>query len=227
MLLYGAAGSGKSIFASTFPKPLIFDADNGHKIYQQQKLFPEATYVRGDSLMAGLVKAINQIKKGTFKYDTIVLDSLTNLENIAISRMKGYSSENWQRNLYNNKGNKLTYDAWGSVSGSTIAIFTELRKYPINIVVITQLASYSDGGVEKYKPELVGKSSNESLHFSDFVVFMEKTEDGRQAHLSSTINDKFVAKARLGGVDANPITNPNYDKLIKMIGLSKPELDFS
>lgn len=227
MLLYGSAGSGKSILASTFPKPLVFDADQGHKIYEQQNLFPEATYIRGDQLMLYLTKAVQQIKQGTFKYETVVIDSLTNLENMAIQQLKGYSSKNWETNLYTSRGKKLNYDDWGSVSSSSIAVLTELRKLPVNIVIVTQLGSKFDNGFEKYIPELVGKGQNESLHFADFVGFMEKTEDGRLLHLSSTSNDKFVAKARLGFENVQPIRNPSYKKLISLIEESKPALSFS
>lgn len=226
MLIYGSAGSGRSIFASTFPKPLIFDADNGHKLYEEQKLFPDAKYVRGSSLMPGLVKAIQQIKKGENKFETIVIDSLTNLENIAIQSFKGYDSNNWETSLYTNKGRKLGYDDWGTVSSSTIAIFTELRKLPVNSVIITQLASKFDNGVEKYYPELIGKGANESLHFPDFVGFMEKTESDKRLHLSSTGNDKFEAKARLGIQNVQPLKNPSFQKLQKLILDTKPKLQF-
>lgn len=226
MLIYGSAGSGKSIFASTFPKPLIFDADNGHKIYEEQGLFPDAKYVRGDKLMLYLVAAIDQIKKGKFEYKTIVIDSLTNLENIAIQSFKGYNSQNWETNLYSSRGKKLGFDDWGAVSSSTISVFTELRKLPVNVVIVTQLAIRNDGGHEKYAPELVGKGTNESLHFADFVGFMTKTEDARLLHLSSTENDKFDAKARLGVENVQAMKNPSYDKLIKLIKETKPNLQF-
>lgn len=226
MLLYGHAGSGKSIFASTFPKPLIFDADNGHKIYEDQKLFPDAKYVRGDKLMSYISSAVTQIKDGKFGYETIVIDSLTNLENIAIQQFKGYNSKNWETNLYSSRGKKLGYDDWGAVSSSSIAILTELRKLPVNVVIITQIATRNDGGHEKYAPELIGKGQNESLHFADFVGYMDKTEDGRLLHLSSTNTDKFEAKARLGVENVQPIKNPHYDKIISLIKDSKTDLQF-
>jgi len=232
MLVYGKAGSGKSVFASTFPKPLIFDFDSGHKIYENQKLFLEAKYVRQESLKNGsllgaLALAIKQIKEGTNKFETIVIDSLTNLENTAISRMKGTNSENWDQNLYNSRGKKLDFTDWGNISGSSIALLTELRQYPINIIVITQVSTYSDSGTEKYKPELVGKGQDESLHYPDFVMFMEKHEEGRFGYLSSTDQDRFVAKARLGVSEIKPIKNPNYAKMKALIESSKAALDFS
>ena len=223
LLVYGRAGSGKSILASTFPKPLIIDADSSHRVYQESKAFPEAVYVQGDNCIPALQKAIEQVKNKTNKFETIVIDSLTALENIAVSALKGFSSEKWEASLYSSRGRKLGYDEWGAVSGSSIAILTELRKYPINVVIVTQMATVSDNGSEKYYPELIGKGQNESLHFSDIVGFMETTEGGRFLHLSSSTTDRFVAKARSLGGDLLPIKNPNYTKLLD--SLSSPTLN--
>lgn len=231
MLIYGRAGSGKSIFASTFPKPLIIDADGGHRIYEDKKLFPDAIYVRGDQVFPALQRAIEQIKAGTNVFETLIIDSLTNLENMAITAFKGMNSKNWAEGLYSARGKKLGYDEWGSISGSTIAILTELRRYNVNVVLITQLATTHDGGEEKYMPELTGKGQNESLHFPDVVAYMEAVEDSegkqRLLHISSVTNDKFVAKSRLGVSEVKPIKNPSYKKLIKIIEETKPDLNFN
>jgi hypothetical protein len=229
MLLYGTAGSGKSIFASTFPKPLILDFDNGHKIYEAQGLFPEAVYVHGKNTLVALAKAVKQIEDGENKFDTLVIDSLTNLENEAVADMRGYSTMSLADTLYTNRGKKLGYDEWGNISGSSIALMTKLRQYPVNVVIITQVADTFDDGRKLMYPELVGKGKNESTHFADYTVFMEKIDGDsgvtRLAHMTSTSADKFVAKSR-GLGDPRPIKNPSYEKLAKLIQDSKPKLDF-
>jgi hypothetical protein len=231
MLLYGRAGSGKSILASTFPKPLIIDSDNSHKLYEASKAFPDAIYARGSQSVLALQKAVGQIKDGKNKFETLVIDSLTALENIAITSFKGLSLQNWESSLYTNRGKKLNYDDWGAVSGSSIAILSELKQYPVNIVIITQLATHMDGGVEKYYPELVGKGQNESLHFADVVGFLEVAEDSegmsRLLHLSSTSNDRFVAKARSVSGDIRPIKNPSYQKLLTALSETTNNLNFN
>lgn len=231
MLVYGKAGSGKSILASTFPKPLIIDADGGHKVYESSGVFKDAKYVRGNLCLAALQKAIKQIKEGNNEFETLVIDSLTALENKAVSQFKGLNSDNWDTNLYTNRGHKLNYDSWGAISGSTIALLSELRDYPVNVVIITQVSNQSDSGKEKYYPELVGKGQNESLHFADIVAYMEKIEDtngiARLLHLSSTENDAFQAKARSVQGYLKPIKNPTYKKLIAIVGNPVLNLDFN
>jgi len=235
ILVYGAAGSGKSIFASSFPNALILDADGGHRFYEAY--YPQHTYVHGSTCLIALQKAVEQLQTtGELKdsqgrkMDTIIIDSLTNIENLAISNAKGLNVTNWSSVLYNGKGKKLNYDDWGGVSGSTIAVLTFLRDLPINLVVITQIENQSDNGHIKFVPNLVGKGSNEALHFADIVGFLTVIETGkgrdRFLHLSSTSNDNFVAKTRTLQGDLDPIKNPNYNKLISLVTKEEIKLNF-
>lgn len=228
ILVYGKAGSGKSIFASTFPNALVLDADNGHKQYQEHF---KHTYVGADKALDALSKAVQQLEAGTFKFDTIIIDSLTNIENLAISRKKGIDPKNWGNNLYAGKANKLTYSDWGDVSGSTISMLTYLRQLPINLVIITQVETKDDEGREVYKPNLVGKGSDEALHFADMVGFMEVQNDvegtSRYLHLSSSEGDRFLAKARTLQGHIEPIKNPNYEKLVQVAQQTNMKLDFA
>lgn len=230
LLLYGKAGAGKSVLANTFPKALIFDFDNGHK--QLQKAFPDNKVVtsKDGDMLDLLQNAIAQVEAGTFKYETIVIDSLTNLENMAIAQKKGMNKENWARNLYSGKGKNLSYTEWGDVSGSTIALLTYLRQQPINLVVITQIETTYNQDKQVYKPNLIGKGSDESVHFADIVGYMA-TSNGqsgveRYLHLTSTEDDNFIAKARVLKNQVEPIKNPHFDKLKKLVEDSKPDLTF-
>lgn len=236
LLIYGAPGTGKSILASTFPNALILDADNGHKLYEAN--FPQHTYVHGQGCLKALQSAIEQLQStGELvdskkrKLKTIVIDSLTNIENLAISNAKGLNVQNWTTSLYTGKGKKLNYDDWGGVSSSTIAVLTFLRELPINLVVIVQIENQHDGANMVYKPNLIGKGSNEALHFADIVGFLTVDENqngkNRLLHLSSNSTDNFVAKARTLQGDLKPIKNPSYDKIIKIIENSTINLNFN
>ncbi|MEI6221202.1 MAG: AAA family ATPase [bacterium] len=219
MLVYGSAGSGKSIFASTFPKCLIFDTDRSHGLYK--KFFPNNKYIEKNFFNV-LQQSIKKIEDGSFPFETIVIDSVTALENEAIALAKGLDPAHWSDALYTSKGKKLGYDEWGNISSSTIALFTYLKKLPINLVIITQIEDVHDSGAIIAKPNLIGKGANESLHFAEHVGFME-AKTGRTGkierllHLSSTVGDKFKAKARLMQGNVEPIKNPHYDKVLKLL----------
>lgn len=237
MLLYGKAGTGKSVLANTFPKCLVFDFDNSHKMYK--RIFPDNKYISGSITVKGremsmielLQGAIEKIKAGKFEYETLVIDSLTNLENAAISMGRGLSEANWNKNLYQLKGRKMTYDDWGNISGSTISLLMELRKYDVNIIVVTQIARKEIDRQEMIYPQLIGKGQDESLHFPDFIGYMTKVEGEKKTerylHLNSYSGDDFVAKARLVQGDVDPIKNPHYDKIKKLLEKDRKKLNFS
>ena len=229
MLLYGNPGAGKTILASTFPKALYFDFDSGTQHYEDA--FKENKYIRGDKLIDYLAKAIEQVREGTFEYETIVIDSLTNLENNAIARFKGLNSSNWATNLYSSNQKKLFQDDWGNISGSTISMLSNIRDLPVNIVIITQIDTVKDNGTIKYAPSLVGKGQYESLHFADVVGYLftkaGETKEERYLAVSATLDDNFYAKARILSGNAEPIKNPSYEKLVKLLQTEEVKLDFS
>lgn len=226
LLLYGDAGVGKSVVASTFPKCLYLDFDQGTKVYRSK--FPDnkyLTYQDGD-LFTFLKEAIKQVKAGTFKYDTIVIDSLTNVENKTIARYRGVSPDNWDTALYRDL-RKLDYDNWGSLSGSTTSLMTYLRDLPVNSVIITQVG-FKD---EMKYPQLIGKGKTEATHFADYLGFMTASREDdktvRHLHFSAGAFDKFIAKGRFAGEVPEAIKNPNYNKIIDLIENYKGEFDFS
>ena len=227
ILIYGNAGVGKSILASTFPKCLYLDFDNGTNHYE--KHFKDNKYLRGENLITYLQKAIGQIEKGTFEYETIVIDSLTNLENTAISQFKKLDINNWSQNLYQSNQKKLQYDDWGNISGSTISLLSYMRTLPINIVIITQIDKAKVDGTLKNFPMLVGKGQLESLHFADIVGYLysvnpEKPQ--RYLAISSTEEDNYYAKIRNLSAVKDPIKNPNFDKISKLLNDENINLNF-
>lgn len=241
MVIYGPAGVGKTLFAYTFPEPLVFDFDGSWKDYEQfsndenfkkqvNDKMKVLTYSDGN-LLELLRGAMIQLQKGEFKYKTIIIDSLTNLENQAITTLKGLNPNNWGSNLYTNNGRVLEWGDWGNISSSTIALLTELRKYPINFVVITQVDTTNTASGTIFDPNVVGKGKDEIMHFASYAGLLKNVEDengvSRMLYLTSTGDDKFRAKGRFIGGSIQPIKNPNYQKLLKIIKSQKVNLNFN
>lgn len=226
MLIYGAPGAGKTIFASTFPDCLYFDFDNGvRKTYINH--FKKNTYLKDKSkMMKYLIKAIDQVKKGENKFKTIVIDSLTNLENIAIGEFKDLGVNNWDRGLYK-RTKKLEYDDWGSISGSTISFLSNMRELDVNVVVITQIDRITDKGIIKHAPSLIGKGQLESLHFADAVGYMYIEDDNRYIALTASDNDTYYAKSRTLEGKIKDIKNPNFEKVRDKLNSNKFNLNFN
>lgn len=231
MLLYGEGGSGKSIFASTFPNALILDADNGHNAYKKHEKFKNHKYVHGRNVLVALKKAVSQLEKGTNQFDTIVIDSLTNLEQWAKMDIRGLDDINWGDVIYSpDKVKRGNRHSWGSVSGSSIAILLKLKDYPINVVVITQTIDAEDDGIMRKMPELTGQAKAESIHALNGIGYIERVKEGkdihRLLHISSSRTDPFIAKFRTLGGDQPPIQNPTYDKLMQVLQSDDIKLNF-
>lgn len=107
-LAYGKAGTGKTHFASTFPRPILvvdIDDEKGTKTIKEE-----------DDIDIAKVKSQEDIeelyywlKEGT-KYKTIVLDQITGLQNIFVQDVRD------RRNL--KKHDLLTRKNWGEISGN-------------------------------------------------------------------------------------------------------------
>lgn len=227
-LIYGEPGSGKSIFASTFPKCLYFDYDRGAKQYESA--FPDNKYLDSGDLTGLLAVAIDQIKRGKFEYKTIVIDSLTNLENLAIGHFRGLDYQNWSKKLYSGNQRKMDYDDWGNISGSTITLLSYMRTLPVNVVIIAQIDMVKEDKKVRYLPNLNGKGQLESLHFADVAGFLYRSPgekgDERYLSISSNIESKFFAKSRVLSGKQDDIKFPTYEKLVKVLGNTENKLYF-
>lgn len=233
IMVYGDSGSGKSIIAATFPKSLYFDFDSS--CMRIRKMFPDNKYITpldgySPKKMLELFKgALDQIKNGEFKYDTIVVDSISSLEESVINGYQGTSGE-LGSNLYTIR-KKLNYDKWGAVSSTTLDLVKNLRRYGINVVFTAEVALkqlQGDEGDRKY-PAVTGKSATKLVHKFDYVGHLEVTKENKKTarYLAFQNDEKYQAKGRFDGEVPDPIKNPNYDKIIDLVENYEGELNFN
>lgn len=233
LMIYGDAGSGKSVIAATFPNSLYFDFDAS--CTRIRKLFPKNKYItpldgHTSKKMVGLLKsALFQIKKGNFQYQTIVIDSISSLEETVVRGFQG-TDDVMGKDLYEIRKN-LNFDKWGAISNSTLDLVKNLRTYGINVVVTAevQLKQLQDDEGERKYPAVTGKSATKLVHKFDYVGFLESRneKEGTVRYLTFKNNDQFQAKGRFDGEVPDPIKNPNYDKIIDLVDNYEGNLNFS
>ena len=212
VVLYGDSGTGKTLLASTFPRPYFIDTDNGMKTLQgmdiEYEQFLEGAEDYG-KVYKKTVDKINECIKELPPDGTLVLDSLTR-----INRQAYHLAE---------KTSKDGFDKWGMTLEYTTRIVDTLMTAPFNVVLICQEARVMDGELLLgYEPNMYGKSSIEVPHSVDELWRLSVDATGKR-FIQTDKTGKVKAKSRLnrrGIIDkvvpwvwdeANPHTNPIFE----------------
>lgn len=204
ILSLGDYGTGKSVFASTFPTPgFVFDLDDGIQIYRG-KDFDFETYGISPQSWIAFEKDVNRVVKDTNegKYKTIVVDSTTVLAAIAMERSLQIDPKRSSTNgpLWNVHYSMVK----NLVEGQLRKILNLSSK--AHIVVIGHLHIVLDnesGAVIGIEPLLPGSlSENFPGNFSEvYCHFSRKREGKTEYYLRTTPRGFYRARSRVSGVE--------------------------
>lgn len=173
--------------------------------------YPDVDVVRVQNFRE-LGKVHDALRKGEGGYNTVVLDSLTEIQKFS---MYGIMQE-----LLNKEPDRDPdvpgMREWGKNIEQIRRLVRAFRDLPMNVVFTALAMSDKDPrtGLSKTKPQLSGKLSSEVAGFMDIVVYMYmKQVDGENQRLLLTAaTDTQVAKDRTGRLPA-VIENPTMNTL--------------
>jgi hypothetical protein len=189
VLIYGKSGTGKTTFACCFPKPFVFDFDKG-MLSQRGKDVDYVTY-GGPTAYADFEVKFKELERSC-PYDTIILDSVTTLEEYCMDRA-----------LAANRRAMPTMNEWNVLIADLKDLFMRATKMSKHLVVIAHEQMIQDEitGEVMVRPQIVGKKlpAQLPLWFDEcYRAQVSRDKEGRPIYSLLTSADlKYTAKSRI------------------------------
>lgn len=238
MITYGRSGTGKTTFAASFPKPalLLNIKEDGTDSISDTKgvdIIRIATWDEFEQVYWFL-------KTGKHQYKTVIMDAVTQLQDLAIDKIKGNKSDD----------DVLSQRLWGQVSSSMKKWLIDYRDLindnkieAINFICHDRVNESEDGGAGQLDPEvgprlmpsvssyLCGSVKVIGYTFIKEVKSKDPTKKSKETNVEYRMrlgpNPYYITKVRRPktGVTPDSIFNPSYDKIIEIMkGNYKKEL---
>lgn len=204
MIVYGNGGVGKTTFASTAPKPLLVDCENGAKYFGLRGIKMDVAKISEWSDMQGL----GEIARSG-EYETIIIDPIGELmEKLKFHMIKTNDPR------YVAKG-APTMAGWGWMKDQMRTAIKILRDSGANILLVAHVSEEKDEDRVLKRPMIMTKLSDEVINMVDVVGYMEvvKVEDEEKRIIRvDSVSDKYIAKDRTGQL--GKIIPPNFKEII-------------
>ena len=205
-LIYGVSGIGKTTQLGTIEgKTLILSAESGLLVLKDKKI----DVLDIDSI-ATLAEAYTAIKEGELAYDTVALDSLSEIGDILINELEA-------DDYYGDSSNSFV--KWGEYTKRMIKIVKMFRDLKgINVVFLALSEPVEANGSIKYYPMIPAKKAQSKLVslFDEVYYYSVNKDDKRILHTSGS--NMFEAKSRSGLESSIEVSDTNnIGSIIKQI----------
>ena len=202
-LIYGAPGTRKTTFASTFPNPVWIDLERSTDTLRHIHA-PEGIAVMRPKKMQEIIDIIKDFPKSEF--ETLVVDTATRLQIFQLAeQMKDMIAKNSSRDKY------LPYQADYRRSGALLdELFSALQECDKNVVIIAHQKTFIDEETKRVtavRPDLTPRLADAVSGLLNCVGYSEVKNNVQIMHFNSF--GKVFAKNRLNIQE--PITNPTYE----------------
>jgi len=208
MLVYGEGGVGKTTFASTAPKPILADCENGAKYFGLRGISVDVAQIQK---WADMKEFYNVAVKND--YETIVIDPIGEL----MEKLMDFMKSTGNRKLLQTDGNP-TMAGWGWLKQTMRQYLKLLRDSGKHILIVAHVAEKGDEDRILKRPLIMTKLSEELINMVDIVGYMTIIQDGEESKrviLVDPTSDKFVAKDRTGQLGT--IIPPDFKQIIKAV----------
>ncbi len=183
IVVAGAPKVGKTFFASSFPKVLVADMEGGSRFleYHPNKAHIYVLQLNNLSEIRGLIVQLAK-EKATIPYETIVVDSLTTLEQ--------WIEEEVSQELNCEFGTAGYGADYGSARTKMMRIINGFKKANKRIILVAHTNISAEPGTEIKTLSLTGKVKNLVAASADAVGFMGWKNEERVISFASTQKDE-------------------------------------
>lgn len=207
LLVYGAAGAGKTSLIKSLPNPLVLSAEGGLLSIADADI----PFIEINS-MDSLIEALNWCKSDEAKdFESIALDSISEIAEVVLSHEKA-----------NAKDPRQAYGAMQDAMGHVIRAFRDLPGKHVYFSAKLE-KSQDEMGRMLYSPSMPGNKTGQALpYYFDEVLALrvERDADGQaQRALMCDSDGLWVAKDRSGRLDQ--WESPDLGAIIEKIGGAK------
>lgn len=219
-LVYGDSGAGKSFLAASAPNPLILLTEaNGQASIMHSNPSADIIHINNDIMLGQVLKDICDNPKDWEKYDTIVIDSLTEMQRLIKDRIT-------------NQGKKqMRLQDWGILADNMRALIRRIRTIQKNVVCLCLLETQleEETGIRHLKPAFEGKKTGgEIAQFFNFVGFLYTSQETVKENETKTVRSLMVeGPSRVMCKPTYPLTgsikDPNLTNLFNLIKQPKSE----
>jgi len=190
LLVYGAAGVGKTALIATLPSPIVLSAEGGLLSLQSADL-PYIDVASLDDLREAYAWCKDSAEAKV--YQSICLDSISEVAEVVL-----------QRELKANKDGRAAYGEMNTTMAEIIRSFRDIAGR--NVYMSAKLEKSADElGRMLYNPGMPGKSLTQGLpYFFDEVLALRVEKDGEgntQRALMTDGDGLWLAKDRSGKLD--------------------------
>lgn len=217
VMLYGEFATGKTTFATTFPKPILFfDFDCRYQSYAGVEGIEYEVYEdvgRRPSAYRDFMKDLKKYQRES-KYKTLVLDSTTSLSNSVKYDILGQVSRG------GSASEGLTYPQWGQFTERFEEIFNLMSSADTHTVIISHEQVIQDeltGEIRTLAMMIGKKFAQRSPGYFDEVYhcFTKKDrESGELLYLARTRPDRKIgARTSMNIRDENRRVYPILDEI--------------
>jgi len=210
MLVYGQGGVGKTTFASTSPKPIIADCENGSKYFGLRGIKVDVATIDTWADIGEFYKAVKESE-----YETIIVDPIGELMEKLKIHLVNTKEKKWVQ-----YDGSLTMSGWGEMKEKMRNFVKTIKTLNKHMILVAHVEEKEDEGKMIKRPKIMTKMSEELVALVDVVGYMEmvkgvnpttgETEDKRIIRVQPS--EKYESKDRTGQLGA--IIEPDFKKII-------------